>query len=159
MIEVHPAYDPETRTWFVSDNEFEAPSLTALAALLGPQVVIRDYYPLSRPIAAAFLERALPPTLRPMDVLRQVKVGRGGEPRQCSLGNGARRADGKPKIRIDRDALKRLWNEGTSKAEIAARLGTTEMSVTAVVGVMRRRGLWLKRRKSNFKPRGDHHVE
>lgn len=154
---VHPEFDPATRTWFVPDLEFEAPSLAQLQVQMGSRVKIRDYYPLSRPIAAAFLERALPPTLQPMDVLRQIEVGR-GEPRSRNPGNGAKRADGCPKIRIDRPLLKQLWNEGYPKGEIAARLGTTEMSVCATVRAMRNSGQYLTRRKSNH-TRGDHHVE
>jgi hypothetical protein len=53
MIEFHPEYDCETRTWFVPDQEYEAPTLAALQLLLGPQAVIKDYYPLGMGLCAA----------------------------------------------------------------------------------------------------------
>ena len=156
---VHPEFDTGTRTWFVRGQEFEAPTLALLQEQLGPQVVIRDYYPLSRPIAAAFLERVLPPTLQPLEVLRPMRMGTvSAAARPPRLGR--MRADGKPKIRIDRALLAQLWNEGLPKDDIAARLGTTRMSLDATVRVMRKRGCALEHRKSNHNlQRGDHHVE
>lgn len=40
---IHPEFDPTTATWFW--DEYEAPTLRELSALLGPAVVIADYYP------------------------------------------------------------------------------------------------------------------
>ncbi len=42
-ITIHPEFDPTTMSWFW--DEYEAPTLRELSALLGPQVVIADYYP------------------------------------------------------------------------------------------------------------------
>jgi hypothetical protein len=44
LINVHPAFDAKTQTWFW--NEFEAPSLRELKRLLGNGVKIKDYYPM-----------------------------------------------------------------------------------------------------------------
>lgn len=158
-LTVHPEFDPRTCTWFVSGQEFEAPTLALLQEQLGPQVIIRDYYPLSRPIAAAFLERVLPPTLQPLEVLRPIRMGTiSAETRPSCLGR--MRADGKPKVHIDRALLAQLWREGLPKNDIAARLGTTRLSLDATVRAMRKRGFVLEHRKSNHNlQRGDHHVE
>jgi hypothetical protein len=54
-ITVHPEFDPVTMSWFW--DEYEAPTLRELQALLGPQVVIADYYPrgVDRRIKEVFL--------------------------------------------------------------------------------------------------------
>lgn len=164
MIEVHPTYYPDTREWHW--DEFQAPSLAALQRKLGDQVVIRDYYPLSRPIAAAFLERALPLTLQPCTVLRQVRAGAGAGERKVALrrgprvGQGAKRTDGRPKIRIDRELLTRLWNEGYSLEEIAERIGSTRDSVSATIVDMRKKGCRVpKRQRTHRFMKESNHVE
>lgn len=156
---VHPVFCPDTRMWHW--DEFRAPSLAALQRQLGPQVTIKDYYPLTRPIAAAFLERVLPPTLQPFTVLRQVRAGAGKpvKPR-ASVDRGTARADDKPKIRIDREIVKSMWNAGHSLAEIAERTGSTTQSISATVVAMRREGHCVPRRPRHhqFTKKETHHA-
>lgn len=88
-IIAHPEFDPETMSWFW--DEYEAPTLRELSALLGPQVVIADYYP--RGIALAIRDIRLSREQVIWHCKREARIGK--------RHNGA-----VPKMRkIDRDPL------------------------------------------------------
>ncbi len=129
MLTVHPEYDVDTRTWFVPDMEFEAPTLAQLARLLGSQVTVRDYYPrgLGPQIAVTHIERetrrsqtdAPPPVMRPhlenrrqKPVARQVKQ----KPAARQVKHPGERRPGES--RYNRDQILDLWAAGLTDRQI-----------------------------------------
>lgn len=118
---VHPEYDVTTRTWFVPDLEFEAPTLAALARLLGPQVVVHDYYPLGLgpQVAATHIERAVrllppdvpPPVLRP----RLENRRRARSSPSCSA---LRPPPHQRESRYDLNQILDMWSAGQTRAQI-----------------------------------------
>jgi hypothetical protein len=145
MLTVHPEYDLVTKTWFVPNLEYEAPTLAALQRQMGPQARIQDYYPLGLGIAA-----------RARHTENEVRLGRAvapaarTPPRQHSY--PAQRAH-----KHDHDAILDLWAAGHNSREIAEKLGGGLSSTVVGATVCRLRQLGDPRAIHRRTPQKEHH--
>jgi hypothetical protein len=126
-ITINPEFDPETMSWFW--DEYEAPTLRELQALLGPNVVIADYYPRGINIEIRDLRLTREQVL--WHFARDVRLGKRSKSDQPTLPASPRPAPdfgrGAPRPhtrRHDHEAIIRMRARGMTYSAIARAIPT-----------------------------------
>lgn len=137
-MQLHPAYDPSARVWYIEDLDVEAPTLAALKILLPEDVELVGYEP------NGITVRHAPST--PRDAMRP-RVYNGSHSGPQAHGNTvARRVAAQPDAPrrpgfqrvFSHDNILNLW-EGRSQQQVADAVGCSKNLVHKVVAEGRKK--------------------